>query len=308
VVTGPRVNAVAIGVTTSAFSGGATVRLLSTALPQTFLRAAHLASIRAEPCSGGVAFVATDTGTGPFFGIERDGVQVTQGPLDIGGQHELALWFQSQDVWAALKTPLRGSSAVDLDVEFPGGHDCLRVPLGADSPESRWKPNPTSPAFLFAIGARAFPFSGAVRAAAEPIAAAYERLGTTSEAGDLFVEGWGGGSTNFGFLALGAGGNRVIWSEGPWSLTAGAAYEVVFSIHADPSSHALDYVLHGPRLTPALTWSPLATKMNYPGFPLGRRSHGFELELPVSGWFGTGVGAPTFVLAPGVGVNFHLVF
>src|SRR5262249_35148035 len=124
--------------------------------------------------------------------------------------------------------------------------------------------------------------------------------------GSLSAELWVGADSpgRFGLAGFSAVGDRVLWQRGAWGIRGGVAYDLVLVAQI---GSGLQYVLHGPRLTPALTWAPFSTASSYPGFPLGQRNHFFELEVPVSGWFGAGTGAPRFVVVPGVGLNFHLV-
>lgn len=291
-VEAPSIHVVADRVSISFGRVRATVDLLTAALPGVRLRSAKLASIRTEPCAGGL----------PFETIRVDGTDVHEGPVDIAGNRDIEVTFSSGS--DALRSPLRGSTALDLETDSPGGAGCIRVPLGADVAERTWRPDPTSVGFTFGLGARAYPAAGAYSEAASPVAMAVERLGGASERGTLYVELAVGASApgHFGISTFGVGGDRVLWTHGVWGFTGGVAYDVVLSSRIGVG---LQYVLHGPRLTPALTWSPLSSTTSAPGFPNGRRSHYFALEVPVSGWFGTG-GAPAFVLSPGVGLTFYL--
>jgi len=61
------------------------------------------------------------------------------------------------------------------------------------------------------------------------------------------------------------------------------------------------YLLHGPRLTPSLSFS-LLSSTPFHELSAGRRTVYLELEAPSSFWFGTG-SAPDGTLAPGVGLS-----
>jgi hypothetical protein len=297
------VNAIAERVSIG-FIGSASVKVRATALDGTRLRAARITSIRREPCATGQTFVL-DWAAGAWFGIERDGVTQTEGPVDISGSHELDFAFANpRDPSGALRSPLRGSSAIDLQVDSPQGQECVRVPLGADAPERTWSPDPDEVGFLWSIGGRAFPDSGLFRPGVAPIASLVERLGVMTQGGAYFGEISVGGGPQFAFIGFGVGGNRVLWSEETVAFTAGLAYEVAMSIGQTPEA-GLQYVMHGPRVTPAFSWFPFSRVTSYPGFPPGRRTPFFELEFPLGIWFGTG-GAPAIAFVPGVGLSFHL--
>jgi hypothetical protein len=291
---GPRINAVVDRVSIG-FASSATVELRSGALPNTSLRGARLASLETKPCTTGV----------DLFMIERDGTVETEGPVDLGGSHELRITFGGPAAgYDPAKSPLLGSAAVDLEIESPDGRACLRLPLAAAGPERVWKPDPRSAGLLLEMGGRFYPLSMRSNGV-EPVGSFVLRLGGGSESARGFAEMWGGSNANDAFRTLGlaAGGDRTLWSSSGWSMAVGLAYDAVFVYRMGPQPAPLEYVLHGPRLTPSLMWAPFSQDSRYPGFPLGRRTVYFELEMPVSGWFGTR-GAPAFTFVPGAG--FHV--
>ena len=296
IVETPRMNAAADRVSVT-FQAGTTVTLRSGARPGTALRGAKLTSVRAPRCETGVAFGS----------VLKDGTLETEGPIDISGSHELELDFPGQLGAESLKSPLRGSSAVDLEIESSDGTSCVRVPLGADMPERTWKLDPWSAGLLFGGGARFFPASTTPTSGVTPLGVGVIRIGAGAEGGRLWTETWLGSDLPGDFFMLGfsAGGDRPLWSDGPWAVTGGLAYDLVFSYRLNDRPAPLTYFLHGPRITPALTWAPFSDASSYPGFPLGRRTMYFELELPIAGWFGTR-GAPDFTIVPGIGVNYYL--
>lgn len=291
---GPRINAVVDRISIG-FAASVTVDLRSGALPGTLLRGARLASLGTKPCATGIELLE----------IERDGVVEPEGPLDLGGSHELRIAFGGGAAGNdPEKSPLRGSAAIDLEIESAGTRACLRLPLAAEASGRTWQPDPRSAGLLLELGGRFYP--AAIHSnGIEPVGSFVLRLGGGSETARGFAEMWGGGNAqdSFRMLGLAAGGDRTLWSSNGWSMAVGLGYDAVWVYRTGPRPAPLEYFLHGPRLTPSLMWAPFSQKSRYPGFPLGRRTVYLELEAPVSGWFGTR-GAPAFTFVPGVG--FHL--
>ncbi|HEY4158859.1 MAG TPA: hypothetical protein VGM29_12210, partial [Polyangiaceae bacterium] len=93
-----------------------------------------------------------------------------------------------------------------------------------------------------------------------------------------------------------------------WGLTGGFAYDFVFSFartNKQGVRKGRNYFLHGPRLTPALWFDPFSHSSPFPGFEAAHRRLYFELEAPVSAWFGAR-GAPDLVVVPSIGLSFHV--
>jgi hypothetical protein len=290
----PRINAVVDRISIG-FDSSATVELRTGALPGTLLRGARLASVRTKACKSGIGLLE----------IERDGTVEPEGPVDIGGSHTFRIAFGGTAAGnEPAKIPLREAAAVDLEVESRDGIACLRVPLAADTSERTWKPNPRSAGPLMSMGGRFYP-AATKTSDIEPVGSLVLRVGGGSDTARGFAEMWGGSNAHdtFRMIGLAGGGDATLWRAGRLSMTMGLAYEVVLVYPVGPRPAPLEYVLHGPRLTPAFIWAPFTQKSSYPGFPLGRRTVYFELELPIAGWFGTG-DAPSFLIVPGAG--FHI--
>jgi len=128
-------------------------------------------------------------------------------------------------------------------------------------------------------------------------------------AGSQLVRVWGEGTLGAVrpdglFIGASAGVDRILWATPRLWQWAGPGYDVVFTRPVGKES-SVQYVLHGPRLSTSLAFAPISIGPSYAGFPAGRRTLSFELELSVAGWFGTR-GAPDFIVVPGAGLNVHL--
>jgi len=104
-------------------------------------------------------------------------------------------------------------------------------------------------------------------------------------------------------VALAAGADRVVWQEGPLAFLFGAGYDFVFTFYRAPDAQKAEsrYFLHGPRLTPSLSFTFLPSTA-IPSLSAGRRTFYLELATPISLWFGT-KGAPSTTLVPGAGLD-----
>jgi hypothetical protein len=293
VVTHPAVNMAAYRMS-MALAPTVEVRLSSTALEGTSLRGAKLAPISSDPCSAGLAFDR----------IESDGVERVEGPLDLAGAHALTLAFYR--VGSAVTEP----SAIDLELDTPTGRSCTRVPLrGAEGPA--WKlHDDASPGFSISLGGRGFPVSTTSSWGVMPLFFIDERLGAAFGPHRIWFEfaGGPGRTTGYADIVLAAGADRALLEAGRLALMLGAGYEVVWNVYKAPGEQRSSqrYVLHGPRLTPSLSFTFLE---NVPriGLPAGRRTFYAELEMPTSVWFGTGDAPPT-TFVPGLGLNLFFAF
>jgi hypothetical protein len=306
VIAGPELNASIDQVQASLIGTDVEVKLRTSALPGTRLRGVKLASIWAEPCSEGVAQT----------NVERDGAYESEGPLALDGPHTLTLTFVKP--WSGhndLQSPLRASTALDLELDSASGQRCQRLPfsadaperVSADAPERSFRPDPQRVGFLLGFGARAFPIDTTSAPGIEPAGTGFMRIGGATDASRLWLELAGGGADRHGIFQLAPGGDTQLVGGERWGLTGGFAYDFVFSVARKeaglPTGH--NYFLHGPRLTPALWLDPFSHSSPYPGFQPAHRVTYFELEVPVSGWFGAR-GAPDFVIVPGIGLGFHV--
>jgi len=267
-----------------------TVDLRTNGLPRTSLRAARLAPAVSQPCSSGADFV----------GVEEDGIEQTEGPVDLEGAHALSLSFVDESTGI-----LRHPMAVDLELGDTKPSSCARVPLIAGRDAPQWRMRESSAGFLLSAGGRGYPLLTTSSVGIEPIAAFVMRMG----AGFGDYRAWGevaaagGRSTGYTNLDLAAGADRVIWQEGPLAFLFGAGYDFVFTFYRAPDAQKAESgaFLHGPRLTPSLSFTFLQN-IGIPSLSAGRRTFYLELATPISLWFGT-KGAPASTLVPGVGLD-----
>jgi hypothetical protein len=272
-----------------------TAELRTNGGPRSSLRGAKLAPAVSEPCTSGPDFIA----------VELDGVEQSEGPVDLQGPHDLALTFVD-DSTQVLRHPV----AIDLDLGDARTSRCARVPLivGRDAPD--WKLMESSAGFLFNVVGRAYPFSTTSSVGVQPVGSFGMRLGVGFGDYRVWSELLGAGTRTFGYadLVLAVGADRTVWEQGRLAFLFGAAYDFVFNLYRAPGAERADsrYFLHGPRLTPSLSYTFLRTG-TIPSLPVGRRTLYAEIETPVSLWFGTN-DAPRTVLVPGVGLSLSWVF
>jgi hypothetical protein len=293
IVTHPAVNLAAYQLTI-ALAPTVEVRLSSSGLEGTLLRSAKLTALSADPCSAGV----------DFDRIESDGIERLEGPLDLRGAHDVRVAF-----FRAGST-ITEPSAVDIELDTPTGRSCTRVPLrGAE--ESGWRLHEDAGAgFSVSVGGRGFPVSTTSAVGVEPLWFLDERLGVAFGPHRIWAEfaGGPGRTTGYADIILAAGADRVLFETGRLALMLGAGYEAVWNVYKAPGEQRSSqrYFLHGPRVTPSLSFTFL---QNVPriGLPAGRRTFYAELEMPTSVWFGTG-DAPATTFVPGLGINLFFAF
>ena len=261
---------------------------------RTSLRAAYLASVHDPPCAKGVLFAD----------VYRDGVLQLDGPVDLSGVHRVRFVYNGID---SIRGPLRDASAIDLAIESSEGTGCDRIAL-AGAPDRPWSLSPTSPGFLVGVGVRAFPVSTTSTVGLEPAWTAFFREGLSLGAYRAWIEASGGEdpTSRFGLAMMSLGGDRVLWRNTRWLVSAGVAYDV--AVTGALVEHApTRYGLHGPRVTPAVSFAPLNLSP-VAGFPDDHRTLYIELEIPLSGWFAVRVDdsapePPAFLLVPAVGLH-----
>lgn len=263
--------------------------------PGTSLRAAYLASAHDLPCTKGVLF--TD--------VYRDGSLHLEGPLDLSGIHRVRFVYNGID---SLRGPLRDASAIDLALESPSGRDCDRVALAGGPGDPSWSLSPSSPGFLVGAGGRAFPVSTTSAVGFQPVWTAFFREGIAFGLHRAWIEVSGGEdpTSRFGLVMVSLGGDRVLWRNAHWMFSLGAGYDLGATA-ALVDNAPTRFVLHGPRVTPALSFAPLRLSPTL-GFPDDHRTLYIELEIPVAGWFAirgdtSSPDAPGFTLVPAVGLN-----
>jgi hypothetical protein len=264
------------------------VSLRSGARAATSLRGASLSRASDAPCSSGK----------PFSWIAADGVEQTEGPLELAGSHRLRLVF----VDGSAKLP-QGPVALDLQLGTGSGNACARAPLFGSADAPRYEMDETSAGVSLSLGGRAlFPVSNTSRPGIETLGLIDVRLGGAFGRNRIWGEFAGGAGATKGYsdLILALGADRALWQSGPLAFMLGGGYEVVFDLYRAPGEKTSSerYLLHGPRLTPSFSFS-LVSRSPFYGLPAERRTVYLELEAPVSFWFGTG-SAPSWTLAPGV--------
>jgi hypothetical protein len=266
------------------------VSLRSGARAGTSLRQASLARPAIAPCQA----------RSSFSRIDADGVEQTEGPLELGGSHRLHLVFV--DPAGNLS---RGPLALDLELG-PGDSACARLPLFGTAGAPSYRLDDTSAGALLSVGGRGlFPVTNTSHDGIGALALVVMRLGAAFGPNRLWGEFAGGTSTAHGYsdIVLAFGGDHTLWQSGLVSFALGGAYEGVFELYRAPGakSSAQRYFLHGPRVTPSLTLS-LVSSAQFHDLPAGRRTLALELEAPTALWFGAD-GAPEGTLAPGVGLS-----
>jgi len=267
------------------------VSLRSGARAGTSLRGASLSAASKPPCASSQSFSA----------LASDDIEQSEGPVDLTGSHRLKLAF----VDPAAKLP-RGATTLDLQLGTPSGTACLRAPLFGSVDSPRYQMDETSAGLSASIGGRAvFPVNNQSRAGIETLGLIDMRLGAAFGRNRIWSEFAGGAGAEQGYsdLILAFGADRALWQSGRFSFMLGGGYEVLFDFYRAPGEKTSSrrYLLHGPRLTPSLSFS-LLSSIPFHGLPTGRRTVYVELEAPSSFWFGTG-NAPDVTIAPGVGLS-----
>lgn len=284
---------------------GIEVRMRLAAHPGTRLRGAKFALARDAQCSTGLAFDE----------IEADGSSVLEGPLDIGGWHELVLTFGARpDGMEAFREQWRAGAqqAAFVDLELIGDDantSCVRVPLLGTADAPSWRMDPTSAGFSIAVGGRAYPVGIAEKSEFQPNGGFYERLGVAFGDGRIWTE-LGAASTGVDasrHVVLAAGGDGAFLDHGPWSLRAGLGYDLVLNLfRPDPNKPGTHRAtLYGPRATLGVSYALIRNLVmsnfaTHPELEAGHRTLSLELDLPVSVWVGS-AGAPKTMVVPGVG-------
>lgn len=267
------------------------VSLRSGARAGTSLRGASLSPASEPPCAAGKSFSA----------LAADGVEQSEGPVDLAGSHRLQLVFVDP---AGKLSP--GASALDLQLGTSAGTTCLRAPLFGTADSPRYHLVETSAGLAASLGGRGvFPVNHRSLAGIQTLGLIDMRLGAAFGQNRIWSEVAGGTGAEKGYsdLILALGADRALWQSGPLAFMLGGSYEVVFDLYRAPGEKTSrrHYLLHGPRLTPSLSFS-LLSKIPFHGLPAARRTVYIELEAPSSFWFGTG-DAPQVTIAPGVGLS-----
>ena len=282
------------------------VHLRVAARPGARLWDARFAVSSDRPCSTGKALAE----------IEADGSVIQEGPLDIGGLHDLALTFQQGYPDQGWRKSMAEPSFVDLSVEDPArGRVCVRIPvMGGAAPI--WRIDHDGEGFLLHLGGRVFPLGIASASETRPSGSFFQRLGITSDSFRTWVEVGAvfTGSEPSHYLVLTPGVDGAFWQGGPWALRAGLGYDVAFNFYRPSPNEtgAHRYTLQGPRATLGLSLGLIQNLLmpslsTHPFLPAGQRTLSLEFEVPVSVWFGAG-DAPRTIVVPGAGFGIFWAF
>jgi hypothetical protein len=248
------------------------------------LRNALLGVDRDPPCSSERTFVS----------LERDGVSVERGPVDLAGPHFLGLEFRDDPNFARLEA----GGTVDLSLELGSGHGCVRIPLLGLPSAPEWRPTAEP---RFAMGAELE--SSFIRyrdpANVAPVAGGGFWFGLESERNRLFLLQSAAYTSNptskaSGHVALTAGGARKLLVAGPFAASVVAGYQADWYFARDgQSERSTRHFLHGPVVAPAVSLS-LGSPRLLPTARGGTLS--LELSAPTLLWLGApGAGGATIV-------------
>jgi hypothetical protein len=273
----------------------ARVLLVTNARRGVRLRNALLGIDREAPCSSARTFVSLD----------RDGVRVERGPLDVAGPHLLDLEFRDDRDFARLEA----GGTVDLSLELGSGLGCVRIPLLGLPAAPDWQPTPEP---RFAMGAELessfLRYRDPGRVA--PVAGGGFWFGVESERNRLFLLQSAAYTSNptskaSGHIALTAGAARKLLVLGPFAASVGAGYQTDWYFARDgQSEHSTRHFLHGPVLSPSLSYS-LASSRHLATARGGTLS--LELGAPTLLWFGA-PGASGVTVVGGLTVGCFGVF
>lgn len=248
------------------------------------LRNALLGVDAEAPCSSHRTFVS----------LERDGVTVEQGPLDLAGPHFLGVEFRDDHDFAKLEA----GGAVDLALELGNGRGCVRVPLLGTPSAPEWRPTAEA---RFAMGAELESTFIRYRDPANvaPVAGGGFWFGVERERNRLFLLQSAAYTSNptskaSGHIALTLGGARKLVISGPFAASVGAGYQTDWYFAREgQSERSQRHFLHGPMLAPSISYS-LGSSRYLATARGGTLS--LELSAPTLLWLGApGAGGPTIV-------------
>ena len=286
---------------------------LSIAAPKdTWLHSARLALDADKPCDAGLALSE----------VEFDGVPIAQGPLNIGGQHELHLAFGGQPEAAETINEITRKSAeqpayVDLSFAAPDGErSCSRVALIGGKVSPQWQMSKGSAGAFVAVYGRAYPAGFGSDSQVQPSGGLGERLGAAWGSSRLWADIGAAlpkheSSAN---IVMTLGGDQVFWHTDDVAFRAGAGYDLVLNMYRPDQSQAshLRYTLHGPRAALGMSYAlihnlVLPNFSTHPALPTDNRTFSLEIEVPVSIWFGRSP-APRTTVVPGLGLGLFWSF
>jgi hypothetical protein len=229
-----------------------------------------------------------------FTSLDRDGVRIERGPVDLAGPHFLGLEFRDDRDFARLEA----GGTVDLSLELGNGNGCVRIPLLGLPAAPDWRPTPEP---RFAMGAQLE--SSFIRyrdpANVAPIAGGGFWFGVESERNRLFLLQSSAYTSNptskaSGHISLTAGGARQLLVAGSFAASIGAGYQTDwYFARAGQSERSTRHFLHGPMVAPSTSLT-LGESRDLPTARGGTLS--LELSFPTLLWFGApGAGGPTVV-------------
>jgi hypothetical protein len=219
-----------------------------------------------------------------FVSLELDGTRLTRGPVTLQGVHTLTLGFEDDRDFARLEA----GGTVDLSLELGSGRGCVRIPLLGLPSAPDWQPTDEP---RFAMGAELE--SSFIRyrdpGKVAPVAGGGFWFGVESDRNRLFLLQSSAYTANptskaSGHIALTAGGARKLLVAAPFAASVSAGYQTDWYFARDgQSEHSTRHFLHGPVLTPSLSYS-LASSRYLPTARGGTLS--LELGAPTLLWFG----------------------
>jgi hypothetical protein len=227
----------------------------------------------AVPCSSDRTFVS----------LERDGVRVERGPVELGGPHFVALEFRDDRNFSRLEA----GGTIDLMLEVGSGRGCVRVPLLGVPSAPEWQPTPEP---RFAMGAEFE--SSFIRyrdpANVAPIAGGGFWFGVESERNRLYLLQSSAYTSNptskaSGHIALTLGAAHELLVHGPFAASLGAGYQTDWYFARDgQSERSTRHFLHGPMFAPGVSYS-LSSSRYLPTARGGTLA--LELRAPTQLWF-----------------------
>jgi hypothetical protein len=174
--------------------------------------------------------------------------------------------------------------------------------------DGRWRSEPTGVGFFAALGARAYPAVSQRIDGSTPGVSLDDKFGMSFEKSRI----WAGSAIDtredvpgerFQVLALGF--DRTVIQAGKWSVWLGAGYDAVLDFHDTGAKPLpLRHVLHGPHLTPALTYALARGDLPFGAYPRPLILR-LALEAPQAIWFGSG-DAPKATVVSGLALMLTL--
>lgn len=229
-----------------------------------------------------------------FVSLDRDGVRVERGPVELAGPHFLGLEFRDDREFARLEA----GGTVDLSLALGSGRGCVRVPLLGLPNAPVWRPTAEP---RFAMGAELE--SSFIRyrdpSNVAPVAGGGFWFGVEQGRNRLFLLQSAAYTSNptskaSGHIALTLGGARKLVVAAPFAVSVSAGYQTDWYFAREgQTERATRHFLHGPLVAPTLSYS-LGSGERLPTARGGTLS--LELGAPTLMWLGApGVSGATVV-------------